>query len=78
MSKPAVYVRMELTFRVMLPEAVVDDGEGTPTAAARRRAIAAVLSMLPGGAEDYSCISEDTAHVELTAGSDDVTEAWCE
>ena len=74
------YVRLDmLTIRVSLPEEVVDDGEGSPTAEARRRAVEAALEALPQEVEVY-LDGEDKPPATVrfdacTSGDDDV---YCE
>lgn len=80
MSEAKVHVEIDmLTFRVDLPEEIVDDGEGHPTDEARRRAIEAALCALPQEIEVY-IDGEDKppARVFVDAMESGEDQVWCE
>lgn len=80
MSEVQVHVEIDmLTFRVELPEEIVDDGEGHPTDEARERALEAALGALPQNVDVY-IDGEDKppAKVFIDAMESGEDEVWCE
>jgi hypothetical protein len=72
-----------VTINVQLPEDVVDDGEGTPTPAARARAIEAAIEAITQYGTSIYLDGEDNdpAVVDVMAcdgGPDGLDEVWCE